>query len=564
MFVLNVYTSVKTAVIKRSTDLLTKDEIWGLTKEVNAAILEELTTWVQYKCFERRPLRGARNVMDSRHVFKWKHRKGKDGQMTRIIRCRMALRGFRDLDAGVLETFAGTAKRASQRLLSSEAACRPDWVYVAADVPTAFLQGMTYEEMHELTGEAPREVNFTLPPGSAAILRQVPGYETFDENTECLHCIKPGTGCKDAPRAFSMKLARVTRSRECDTRPTTWDPELEVKHVEASSVPTGSTGTEAAGDELSGASGQELVLMLSKHVDDLKIAGQKHHVDQLISHIEKVFGKMKGEYESFTNCGVRQTRSEDGSVTLDQDEYISALIPIQHTDLVKAKADQPAEGSLPDLFVSLLGAAAYALLTQHHVAVYIVALQRAKNKLLNRHIMQLNSVVKAMQQIKARVVFPAMECSRRIVVHSDGSFKREEESGYGMRGAACMRMGRCRKTGKEICHLLDAVARSHKLVCRSSFGSELLAACGAADGLQAFILTLHEMLRGPASPSETRRLREEGGYAVPAELVIDGYVGLLGAAHGPGEATVREQHGWTPLVALRPAAHQADHRPAVV
>ena len=44
--VLNVYTSVKTAVIKRSTDLLTKDEIWGLTKEVNAAILEELTTWV--------------------------------------------------------------------------------------------------------------------------------------------------------------------------------------------------------------------------------------------------------------------------------------------------------------------------------------------------------------------------------------------------------------------------------------------------------------------------------------------------------------------------------------
>ena len=135
--VLNVSTSVKTAVIKRSTDLLTKDEIWGLTKEVNAAILEELTTWVQYKCFERRPLRGARNVMDSRHVFKWKHRKGKDGQTTRIIRCRMALRGFRDMDAGALQTFAGTAKRASQRLLSSEAACRPDWVYVAVDVEEA-------------------------------------------------------------------------------------------------------------------------------------------------------------------------------------------------------------------------------------------------------------------------------------------------------------------------------------------------------------------------------------------------------------------------------------------
>ena len=141
------------------------------------------------------------------------------------------------MDAGALQTFAGTAKQASERLLSSEAACRPKWVYVAVDVEKAFLQGMTYEEMHQEVGEAPREVNFTLPPGSAAILRQVPGYEDFDETRECLHCIKPGTGCKDAPRAFSMKLARVTRSPECNAKPTTWDPELELKHESARGVP---------------------------------------------------------------------------------------------------------------------------------------------------------------------------------------------------------------------------------------------------------------------------------------------------------------------------------------
>ena len=88
-------------------------------------------------------------MMDSRHVFKSKHRKGPDGKTVRIIRCRMALRGFRDMDAGALETFAETAKRASQRILSSEAACRSDWVYVAVGVERAFLQGMTYEEMQE-------------------------------------------------------------------------------------------------------------------------------------------------------------------------------------------------------------------------------------------------------------------------------------------------------------------------------------------------------------------------------------------------------------------------------
>eukprot|EP00959_Pyramimonas_sp_CCMP1952_P467973 9492467-Pyramimonas_sp.AAC.1 len=73
-----------------------------------------------------------------------------------------------------------------------------------------------------------------------------------------------------------------------------------------------------------------------------------------------------------------------------------------------------------------------------------------------------------------------MRCSKRLVVRSDGSFKREEETGCGMRGVVCMRMGTCPRTGEEVCHLLDAISRSHELVCRSSFGSELLAACGAA------------------------------------------------------------------------------------
>ena len=73
-------------------------------------------------------------------------------------------------------------------------------------------------------------MNFALPPSSAAILWQVPGHESFDEKTECLRRIKPGTGCKDAPRAFSMKLARATRSPECNAKPERRGPEHEVKH----------------------------------------------------------------------------------------------------------------------------------------------------------------------------------------------------------------------------------------------------------------------------------------------------------------------------------------------
>jgi hypothetical protein len=118
-------------------------------------------------------------------------------------------------------------------LLTSEAACHTDdeeeWQFLTIDVNKAFLQGATYEELHQLTGEAPREVCFTLPKGMAEMLRTLPGYEDYDERVHCLQCDKPGTGAKDAPRAFSIKLASVTRSKRVGLKPTTYDHELEVK-----------------------------------------------------------------------------------------------------------------------------------------------------------------------------------------------------------------------------------------------------------------------------------------------------------------------------------------------
>ena len=60
-----------------------------------------------------------------------------------------------------------------------------------------------------MTGEPIREVNFHLPPDTVSILRQVPGFETFDPFKECLHCDKPGTGLIDAPRAFRMQLQQA-------------------------------------------------------------------------------------------------------------------------------------------------------------------------------------------------------------------------------------------------------------------------------------------------------------------------------------------------------------------
>ena len=80
-----------------------------------------------------------------------------------------------------------------------------------------------------MTGEPLRDVNFVLPPNSIAALRQLPGYKDFTPATEVLHCLKPGTGSADAPRAFHLKLAKVTRNK-CNLTPTKTDNELLILH----------------------------------------------------------------------------------------------------------------------------------------------------------------------------------------------------------------------------------------------------------------------------------------------------------------------------------------------
>ena len=58
--------------------------------------------------------------------------------------------------------YAGASSRHSQRVVCSEAVLRK-WDMATTDISKAFLQGVTYKELAELTGEPLRVVNFDLP-----------------------------------------------------------------------------------------------------------------------------------------------------------------------------------------------------------------------------------------------------------------------------------------------------------------------------------------------------------------------------------------------------------------
>ena len=193
-------------IIERSDDLLTDQEVRENAQAVFQAMLDELLTWNSFKCFKRIPKGETKCVIDCKWVLKWKVKNGE-----RKIRARLCLRGFKETGADGESNYSATATRLSQRILVSEAALR-GWVLASTDVPKAFLQGVSYQELAETTGKPLRDVSFTLSRQGNEVLKMVDGFQDFDPTKEVLHCLKPGTGCRDAPRSFSIQLRKVTEA----------------------------------------------------------------------------------------------------------------------------------------------------------------------------------------------------------------------------------------------------------------------------------------------------------------------------------------------------------------
>ena len=81
--------------------------------------------------------------------------------------------------------------------------------------------------------------------------------------------------------------------------------------------------------------------------------------------------------------GVRHQQQNDGTVKMDQTEYVKTFKPTAHPELVGAPPEAETTTAVHAEFMSLLGAVAFALLTHMWVSVYVVALQRMTKKSTN-------------------------------------------------------------------------------------------------------------------------------------------------------------------------------------
>ena len=65
--------------------------------------------------------------------------------------------------------------------------------------------------------------------------------------------------------------------------------------------------------------------LIATHSDDLIMAGDKVFEEDIEKSLKKAFQFSKIEENSFKYCGCYITRKEDGSIELDQQEYIEKI-----------------------------------------------------------------------------------------------------------------------------------------------------------------------------------------------------------------------------------------------
>eukprot|EP00959_Pyramimonas_sp_CCMP1952_P233779 4885480-Pyramimonas_sp.AAC.1 len=180
---------------------------------------------------------------------------------------------------------------------------------------------------------------------------------------------------------------------------------------------------------------------------------------------------------------------EDDNDTFDHGESIKQLHPIQLPELTVADAGAQASKIVADMFVSLRGASAYALITHVSLMVrFFFSLQRVQEP-TNRQVRLLNATTMKLQACPKKIVYQAMTLTGEVGdLHSDSGHRRlsggadDEVNGYGIRGANLLRRGSA-PSGQPVVHLIDACCKSHRLQVRSSYRDT--SGCAQLGGLLA-------------------------------------------------------------------------------
>ena len=436
--------------------------------------------------------------LSSRWVLKWKII-----DKTRQVKARMVVQGFRDLQQ--VSSYASTTTRWGQRLVIV-LAVQMGWPIYSADVSEAFLRGLSFKELYDSGEDAVlRQVQLDLPPGSLELLRTLPDMETFDPAAECLDMQKPGFGLKDAPRLWGKALRRVLG--EIGLKAIQTDEQLYVRHEN-----------------------KVLVLILSVHVDDLKLSGVETEIRRALKILERHFDQLKLEQDNFEHLGLKHTLMQDGSRRVSQQHYVNELRPIADQDLKLQNSKTVVSEEVHNKFRSLLGGIAWVVQTRPDIAVFVAALQRKMQAPTILDVCNLNRLLKYVKVKPLDMVYHKVDGPWSLVAISDSSFKGEGQEHTAIRsGIVALTSRDGVQRGLNKLQVLEVVSKKQSRICRSTYAAELFSALDLTGLAMTINAALTEVLMGNMSPTQLVELQDRGEHALKLWLILDAKSVVSGA-----------------------------------
>ena len=166
---------------------------------------------------------------------------------------------------------------------------------------------------------------------------------------------------------------------------------------------------------------QELMLVASTHVDDLKLTGDQVWNTWLVTAIEEKVGTLTLQYakDGFDHCGIYHKQLPDGTVTMDQNNYVKTLKPIPLPKGVNLEAE--ASTHYQGAYLTLLGGLGWIILTRYDVSIFVCCLQRFGKSPKMKHLLNANRLFAWLQKHEFTCHFKPLSGTLRVVCISDSA-----------------------------------------------------------------------------------------------------------------------------------------------
>jgi hypothetical protein len=172
-------------------------------------------------------------------------------------------------------------------------------------------------------------------------------------------------------------------------------------------------------------------------------------------------------------------------------------------------------------FWSLLGGAAWVVMTRGDIVVYIGFLQRSQQKPTWKHIKHLNTVVRWMKRKSGTLVSKKVQTPWQITVFPDSAFKATEPDCLAIRAAVILITSTDYFPKGGPAGVLEFYHRKQPRVCRSTYSAEL---SSVDDGVSHGLVMqgmLNEVVHGPLEARTLQHLMEHGRLPIPFAATTD-------------------------------------------